>query len=353
MQKAAVRRSFALVAVLSLFLAGPAYVPAKSGTPWKSLGPGQTAKSGQDIDPFYLKLLEGGRKSLLEKDYGPAARDLEVAAFGLWRDKKLAGKAYAYLALVRAALSEKEKSLAALRRAVDLAGPDGLASLELEAETLASLKKLAQKYGLASERPAAGENAKIPSAAPEKKPAPAAASTKAKPEESAGNVTKPPETKAETKPISPSAAPAPDLNALEERVRRDPADTGAALELAGAYAAAKNYREARRVLEALAARRPKDVQVAYSLAKANFFLGDFKAALERFRALSKPSSDASAGSVPALRAAIYTALCLDQLGRRTSADSFLSYVRLNTTPEELERIIDEEGLAEYRAALKR
>ena len=153
---------------------------------------------------------------------------------------------------------------------------------------------------------------------------------------------------------SPSDAPAaPDLKAPETRVRANPADTGALREFARACWAVKSYRQARGVIEAVTARRPRDAQAAYFLAKTDFFLRDFKTALDEFRALSKPSSDPSMNFVPALRVAIFTALCLDQLGQRPSAASFLSYVKMNTTPESLDRIIAEEGLADYRADLKR
>ena len=60
------------------------------------------------VDKFYTKQLEQGEKSYLEGQYGDAIKNLEVAAFGLYNEKKLLAKAYIYLCLCHYDLNDKE-----------------------------------------------------------------------------------------------------------------------------------------------------------------------------------------------------------------------------------------------------
>ncbi len=98
--------------------------------------------SAQQIDPFYLNLLEKAQRSFLEQRYEDAARDFEVAAFGLLDDKVLRAKAYVYLSLCKYYLKDITASEKRLREAADLMGQEGFAKLEIYESAWPDLEKL-------------------------------------------------------------------------------------------------------------------------------------------------------------------------------------------------------------------
>ena len=100
------------------------------------------------MDPFYLNLLEKAEKSFLAKDYKGAARNFEVAAFGLIGNNTLLAKAKVYLGLCRYYLDDLAGSEKSLREAADLVGEEGFASLEIYESTRPDLEKLISFFNL-------------------------------------------------------------------------------------------------------------------------------------------------------------------------------------------------------------
>lgn len=108
---------------------------------WALLVPLSSSASQQN-DPFYLRLLEKAQKAFLAKNYGEAARDFEIAAFGLNQDIILQAKAYFFIGLSYFQLKDIKKSESFVRLGVDLLGDRSLAVLKLPDSVLPDLAKL-------------------------------------------------------------------------------------------------------------------------------------------------------------------------------------------------------------------
>jgi len=86
----------------------------------------------QEIDPFYQKLLIRGEKSFLAQNYKEAAKELEIAAFGLHMDKKLKAKALLYLSMCYYYLKDTENCENYLRQVSEQVGREEIENLEKE-----------------------------------------------------------------------------------------------------------------------------------------------------------------------------------------------------------------------------
>jgi protein TonB len=105
--------------------------------------------SALQSDPFYLSLLEKAQKSFFARNYGEAARDFDIAAFGLAGNKTLQAKAYVYLSLCRYYLKDMQASERSLRQAAALMGEGGFSALEIYESARPDLDKLTAFYNLA------------------------------------------------------------------------------------------------------------------------------------------------------------------------------------------------------------
>src|SRR4030042_3103117 len=101
-----------------------------------------TSIASAQTDPFYLRLLEKAQKSFLARNYGDAAHDFEIAAFGLNQDITLQAKTYFYLGLSHFYLRDSEKSASFLRQGAGLLGDRSLAILEMPDSVLRDLETL-------------------------------------------------------------------------------------------------------------------------------------------------------------------------------------------------------------------
>jgi TonB family protein len=101
-----------------------------------------TLLASQQNDPFYIRLLERAQKSFLAKDYRAAARDFEIAAFGLSQDVTLQAKAYFYLGLTHFYLGDADKSASSLRQGAELLGDKSIAILAIPDSVLPDVQKL-------------------------------------------------------------------------------------------------------------------------------------------------------------------------------------------------------------------
>jgi TonB family protein len=104
--------------------------------------------SAQQVDPFYKNLLEKAQRSFLEKSYEEAARDFEVAAFGLLDDKILRAKAYVYLSICKYYLKDIQSSEKNLREAAALMGEEGFAKLEIYESAWPDVDKLMNFFNI-------------------------------------------------------------------------------------------------------------------------------------------------------------------------------------------------------------
>ena len=106
--------------------------------------------SSQEIDSFYLKTLEKAERAFLSRDYLSAAKDFEVAAFGLAGDKTLKAKALAYLGLTRFYLNDIKACEKNLREASSFLEDGNWTSLGIAAEARTELERLLEYFNLVS-----------------------------------------------------------------------------------------------------------------------------------------------------------------------------------------------------------
>lgn len=102
----------------------------------------------QETDAFYKNLFKKGEKSFLAKKYKEAAKEFEIAVFGLYKEKELRGKAYVYLSLSHHYLKDIKKSEKYLREAFELLGDEGIKNLELDKSARSDLEKLIKYFKL-------------------------------------------------------------------------------------------------------------------------------------------------------------------------------------------------------------
>jgi TonB family protein len=142
------------------------------------------AQDAKPVDPFYPALLEKAQKAFLAKKYEDAARDFEIAAFGLSGNRILKARALVYLGLARYYLKDISSSERRLREAAELMGTEGFGPLDVIESAKADLAKLMDFYGIPTV-PAVGgaENPQKPDA-PGPPSAPDAGPGQKKPKES-------------------------------------------------------------------------------------------------------------------------------------------------------------------------
>lgn len=163
-----------------------------------SLAPPLCAR--QQTDPFYTNLLQKAEKSFIARNYAEAARDLEIAAFGLGGNKVPLARALVYLSISRYYLKDIAASEQNLQQAAAVMADEALAGLELHESARPILRKLLAYFGIPQPQaePLAGE-----SPVPEPKPV-AGADALDKP---AGEKTAEPD----NRPRNPSPEPQPVL----------------------------------------------------------------------------------------------------------------------------------------------
>ncbi|MDH7512337.1 MAG: TonB family protein [Clostridiales bacterium] len=153
----------------------------------------------QQVDPFYSTLFEKAQKAFLAKKYEDAARQFEIASFGLTANKTLRAKAYVYLGICHYHLKNLSRSEEFLSQASELIGEEGFDSLEIAESALPDLDKLLTLFNIRpAQQPVSAESQ---AQAQEKQEKPAS------PQENPGLPQKSPKTKAK----EPAKAPQKEL----------------------------------------------------------------------------------------------------------------------------------------------
>ena len=104
--------------------------------------PGEGTLLGQEVDPFYLNLLNQGEKSLLESSYRKAIDELEIAVFGLTNETRLEAKAYVYMSLSYFHLNDLEQSKKYFKKAQEAIEGKDLQDLDLDESVRTDLESL-------------------------------------------------------------------------------------------------------------------------------------------------------------------------------------------------------------------
>jgi hypothetical protein len=115
----------------------------------------------QETDAFYKNLFKRGEKSFLAKNYKEAVKELEIAVFGLYKEKELRGKAYVYLSLSHYYLKDIKKCEKYIRDAFELLGDEEIKKIELEKPARADLEKIIEYFRLREEKKPENDEAAI------------------------------------------------------------------------------------------------------------------------------------------------------------------------------------------------
>lgn len=224
---------------------------------------------GQDIDPFYLKLLEGGEKAYLDKNYDEAVQQLEIAAFGLYKNKELRAKAFVYMSLSYYQLKNAANGEEYLKNALALIGKDGLAGLQIPDSAKLDLEKIVRTFKL---------EISLLQSAPEKKPEQEPAKKQNAPVAGTARLS---ETPGKTSLKVESA------EEFEKLIRENPHQANLYFRLSAFYVNAGNLKAAEKTLESLIVNNPAEVGGYLELAKLNYQERSLKNAeknLEKFLA---------------------------------------------------------------------
>jgi len=282
--------------------------------------------SAQAIDPFYLKLFQDGEASFRARNFAEAAKDLEVAVFGLAADRMKAAKAYIYLSLSYSALKNRDLCRQFLSRAITLLGEEGPGSLGLDIVTLNDYGRLIEDFQLA------------PGASPREQTGGVREKAAAEPQ---------PQAQKTKRPVESSR-----IKELEAKLKASPDEASIQYELVSLYLEQKNYKKIISIMEGFLKKHPKEVPAVFHLAKARFFQKEYRRANYGFHEVISPSSENQVTKDIVLRSTIYLALCLHELGQKVSLASYLDYISQNIPLAELNRILAEEGLTERWTRLK-
>jgi len=237
----------------------------------------------QQIDPFYPRQLREGETLFLAQDYKEAIKTLEIAAFGLHREKKLLGKAYVYLSLSHYYLKNYEDCEHYLRKAVELGGEEGFESLDLKMEEhiRSDLEKLIDHFKLRKKE--------------EKK----------EPEKV---LKKPPEAEPKIKkPLKKEEIE--HIQELEKSIKAQPRNVSLYYELYELHRENNNLKAAKKVLESLVKKNPNEVKAFRLLGLINFQGRKYKDASKNFEQILKLSKRVQIDETLLLETKVNLTLC--------------------------------------------
>ncbi len=281
----------------------------------------------QEVDPFYLKLLNDGERAYLDKNYKQAIKVLEISVFGLSGDNNLVGKAYVYISLSHLQLKDRENCELNIRKAVELVGAEGLEKLEIDESAQDDLKRIIAYFQIGKE-----EEEEEPA---EEKP------EKEKPAE---NKPKKPEEK-----VSNSR-----VEELEKKIEAEPQNLAYFYELYELYRKENNIKGARKVIQDFIEHNPDELIGPYLLGKIEFSQNNHAEALNYFNQVLKPFEEIEAENDLVIKSLIYVSICLHYLNRQVLYDAFVKLLKENTSEAQLRLMLREEDLdKEWARIVKR
>lgn len=252
----------------------------------------QPFASGQTTDPFYHKWLESGESSYFAHDYAQAVESLEIAIFGLSREKDLLARGDVFLALCRKAMGQNDPAADALAAAAELVGWDGLRTMDLRFEARKELDKLlANRTPASAAAPAksVSEIKKTEEAAPPVETLPTPEPKRAEETPPTIQPVTPPETAPSTPPVNQPETGATPIGDLRRAIEAEPRNSGPYFDLALIYRQNRDYRNARETLERLVGQSPAEIRAYLEIGRVEYLSGDMKSAvkaLEKFHSLT-------------------------------------------------------------------
>jgi tetratricopeptide (TPR) repeat protein len=251
----------------------------------------------QDVDPFYIRLLQKGESSLLAGNYKVAVSQLTTSLFGLYTDKILEAKAQIYLSLCHYYMKDVDQSRDYLSQAIDLVGEKGIAALGLTEKVASEINGLAAHFQLGEFTPPPPESIIV-----------------SKPE---------PDTNTAENP-SGADNPESSIEELEALIEQDPANVGRFYHLYELYIEDEIRTKARQTLEKLIEAHPDEIYGLYLLGRMRFRDKKFKEAEARFRDALKPRPNVTLGDELLEELKTYHILSVYNMGDKQRALDMMS-----------------------------
>ncbi|UCE40549.1 MAG: tetratricopeptide repeat protein [Candidatus Aminicenantes bacterium] len=251
----------------------------------------------QEIDSFYLNLLQRGENSFLAGNYGDAIHQLKTSLFGLYPDKKLRAKALMYLSLCHYYIKETAQSKEYMSQAVGLLEEDGLGGLSLTERIRGEVSGLVAHFdlnGLMPEEP-------VP---------PIAEKTE-------------PDTHSQDNPNEESES-VNSTEELEKLIERNPGNSGRYYRLYDLYMDMGNRSKARKTLQKLVKAHPNEVYGMFLLGWMSFREKKYKDAESHFRQALKPRPNITINYELLEELKTYHIISVYQMGDRKRALDMMS-----------------------------
>ena len=226
------------------------------------------SSEGQEIDSFYIRLLNKGEASFNAGSFRTAVKELKIAVFGIEGHKDLLGKAHVFMGLSYYYLKNEEESKNHLMTAVKLIGMEGVSGIDLKSDKRSDLSRILSYFGIGQEEPGAA-----PKAGTQPETTAASSEKESKDEAALTNKTK-------------------ELNTY---IKENPDKKEAYYELYEIYLKEKQEKKTRKTLEDLTKQAPLETQALYLLGVMHFKERNFKRAEYYFSRISaiSHSSDVS------------------------------------------------------------
>lgn len=247
----------------------------------------------QEEDPFYVDLLKKGELSFLAGNYKQAIKDLEIACFGLKKNKKLKAKTYVYLGLSYNYLQDETRGSKYFKEAEELLAQDGLNALDISEEVKNDLRRLSQ--GFQSERVVKPKGVQMLLPVPSEK-------------------------MTENESV--------DKEQLEHIVNREPQkNIPVYYELYSLYRAQNKFQEAKKTVEELIENNPQEVFGYYLLGSILYQEGEFKKCAANFEEFFRLSANLDITHDILAQAISYLILSLYHCDERDRAEQLIGAAR--------------------------
>ena len=242
----------------------------------------------QEIDPFYTKRLREGERQFQARNYKEAIKTLEIASFGLHRERNLEGEAYVYLSLCHYYLKDNEKTGEYLRKAASILGPAGIENLNIDRSAKNDLYNLLSRFNLTQVQKPRTINTPPPKTRPQ--------------------------TQTTVQPVRPvKTTPKDRTSELQNRIKAEPQNIPLYYELYDLHRKNNYLNSAKEVLESLVKENPYEFEGFHFLGLINYQQRKYKDATKNFERVLTLSGKVPVQENLLLDTKAYLILCFNNL----------------------------------------
>ncbi len=149
---------------------------------------------------------------------------------------------------------------------------------------------------------------------------------------------------AESQEVSASDA---EISRLKAEIDKNPDNISLCYELYELYRREGNAAEATKAIETLLKNNPNDLDAHLLLSRLNFSQDKFQESINSLDIILNAAKQSGIKRSLLLRTTVYTILCLYYLNDQDNLKAFKEYLTSAAEPQEIEKIIEEEGLASH------